>query len=116
MCFHGEIEGNEFYQTRNGSVIATKKLTGETFQGTVIRSTDRKFPVGHQVIFKSDMGHVRCKGSNDHSCEMHPLDAVDHTNDRYLDRFGWKADRAIAESLRRRRYNVSRAGRSLVNA
>lgn len=118
MCFHGKIKDTGFYRARNGSILGVV-FDGDKITATVLKTTDRKFPIGHQVKLQSDMGHVLCKGTDGH-CEMHSLDVVDGAYGREAwalkQAFDWKAERAVKEALRRRRYNVSRAGRSLANA
>jgi hypothetical protein len=106
MCVEA-IGNHETWEARNGSTIGISK-TGRKFTGTVLKSTDRKFPIGFQVNYKSEMGHVLCKGDpeglNPENCELHPLDATEPLS---LDEE--ETPRRIREALRRRRYNVRRS-------
>lgn len=115
MC--DQVSDNEFQKARNGALLAIreKRNSGGKFTATVIKSVDRKFPIGTQVTLQSGMGHVLCKGESEDGkeCELHPLDAVQV--EPFPGDFGIKGtvDQEVREALRRRRYNVSR---SLVGA
>lgn len=113
MCFHGKLEDTDFYRARNGSILGVV-IDGSKITATVLKTTNRKYPIGHQVQLQSLMGHVLCKGSDGH-CQMHDLDVTDgaYGKDAWAlkQASNWKAESAVKEALRRRRYNIRRAAR-----
>lgn len=108
MCFHG-LRDNDVFHARNGCQVGIQKGKGGEWTATVLKTTDRKFPIGTQVTYKNSMGHVLCKGHSDRVCDLHPLDAVRVT-------MAWFQPGEVAslvkEALRRRRYNKVRTKRN----
>jgi hypothetical protein len=108
MCAGDEVEVGKIFKARNGSSMGITKNKSGKLVGTVIKATDRKYPLGTQVKYQSAMGHVLCKGQEEggvvEECDLHPLDAVEIEWKEIWD----EAPQRIKEALRRRRANKAR--------